>query len=65
MAQKNWPDRVYCLNPASLNATKVFGVTCRIQVKGSPATIETGRRYYDAAYSTQNETKYPNPDGFR
>jgi len=32
MAQKNWPDRVHCLNPASLNATKVFGVTCRIQV---------------------------------
>jgi len=21
MAQKNWPDRVHCLNPASLNAT--------------------------------------------
>jgi hypothetical protein len=32
MTQKNWPDRVHCLNPASLNAAEIFGVTCRIQV---------------------------------
>jgi len=33
MTQKNWPDRVYCLNSASLKATKIFEITCRIQVK--------------------------------
>ncbi|HBE76624.1 MAG TPA: hypothetical protein DDW65_02405 [Firmicutes bacterium] len=33
VTRKNWPDRVYCLNPASSCWILINEVTCRIQVK--------------------------------